>query len=73
MITTRKAQLLDVVEILEDLPEFGVRRGERGAVVEVFDEPEEAYIIEFVDESRKNSPGRLGEARSDCDSAFKIR
>lgn len=54
MITTRKAQLLDVVEVLEDLPEYDIKRGERGAVVEVFDEPEEAYIVEFVDESGKS-------------------
>ena len=54
MIITRKAQLLDVVEMLEDLPEYGIKQGERGAVVEVFDEPEEAYIIEFVDESGKS-------------------
>ena len=54
MTATRKAQLLDVVEVLEDLPQFGVKRGERGAVVEVFDEPEEAYMVEFVDESGKS-------------------
>ncbi|MFL6273882.1 MAG: tetratricopeptide repeat protein [Blastocatellia bacterium] len=54
MIATRKAQLLDVVEVLEDLPQFDVKRGERGAVVEVFDEPEEAYIIEFVDGTGKS-------------------
>src|SRR6266498_2223712 len=54
MLTTRKAQLLDVVEVLEYLPQFDVKRGERGAVVEVFDEPEEAYMVEFVDESGKS-------------------
>ncbi|HET9530878.1 MAG TPA: DUF4926 domain-containing protein [Blastocatellia bacterium] len=51
MIQTRKAQLLDLVELLEDLPEHGVKKGDRGAVVEVFDHPEEAYMIEFVDET----------------------
>lgn len=51
MPETKKAHLLDIVELTEDLPEYGVRRGERGAVVEVFDSPEEAYIIEFVDKS----------------------
>ncbi|HXG64377.1 MAG TPA: DUF4926 domain-containing protein [Blastocatellia bacterium] len=55
MIATRKAHILDVVELLEDLPEYGVRRGERGAVVEVFDEPEEAYMVEFVDPSGASS------------------
>jgi hypothetical protein len=55
MIQTRKAHLLDVVELLEDLPEYDVKKGERGAVVEVFDDPEEAYMVEFVDESGTSS------------------
>jgi tetratricopeptide (TPR) repeat protein len=51
MLTTKKkANLLDIVEVLEDLPKFGIRRGERGAVVEILDNPSEAYILEFVDE-----------------------
>lgn len=55
MLGTKKAHLLDIVELTEDLPEFGVRRGERGAVVEVLDDPEEAYILEFVDKSGTSS------------------
>ena len=55
MIETKKAHELDIVELTEDLPEFGIRRGERGTVVEVFDRPEEAYILEFVDESGASS------------------
>jgi len=55
MTEARKAQLLDVVEMVEDLPEYGVKRGEKGAVIEVFDNPEEAYMIEFVDESGTSS------------------
>jgi hypothetical protein len=55
MLETKKAHLLDIVELTEDLPEFGVRRGERGAVVEVLDDPEEAYILEFVDKSGTSS------------------
>jgi tetratricopeptide (TPR) repeat protein len=51
MIETKKAHELDVVELTEDLQEFGLRRGERGTVVEAFDDPEEAYMLEFVDES----------------------
>jgi tetratricopeptide (TPR) repeat protein len=51
MLVTRKAQELDVVELTEDLPEFGLKRGDRGAVVAAFDEPDEAYDLEFVDES----------------------
>src|SRR5262245_43988 len=49
MIETRKAHELDIVEVTEDLPEFGVRRGERGTVVEAFDYPKEAYVLEFID------------------------
>ena len=55
MLDTKKAHELDIVELAEDLPEYGVKRGERGVVVEVFDEPEEAYILEFVDKSGKAS------------------
>jgi tetratricopeptide (TPR) repeat protein len=51
MLVTRKAQELDVVELTEDLPEFGLKRGDRGAVVAAFGEPDEAYDLEFVDES----------------------
>lgn len=55
MLETKKAHLLDIVELNEDLPEFGVKRGERGAVVEVLDKPEEAYILEFVNPSGTSS------------------
>ena len=55
MIEIQKAHELDIVELTEDLPEFGLRRGERGTVVEVFDNPEEAYVLEFVDESDASS------------------
>lgn len=50
MISTTKAHELDVVELLEDLPEYELKRGERGVVVEVFCDPAEAYMLEFVDE-----------------------
>jgi len=49
MIELRKAHELDVVELTEDLPEYGVRQGARGTVVEVFEKPEEAYMIEFLE------------------------
>lgn len=55
MIGTRKAHELDVVELTEDLPEYGLKRGERGTVVEVFDDPDEAYMVEIVDESGTSS------------------
>lgn len=52
---TRKANLLDVVEVAEDITEYGVTRGEQGVVVEVFDEPDEGYVLEFVDPSGTSS------------------
>ena len=44
----------DVVALLVDLPEKGLRRGEVGSVIEVFTENEHhpaGYIVEFVTES----------------------
>lgn len=55
MLKARTANLLDIVEVVEDLPEYGVTRGEQGVVVEVFDEPDEGYILEFVDPSGTSS------------------
>jgi len=55
MLDTRKAQELDVVEVLEDLPEYDIKKGEIGVVVEAFDNPDEAYDLEFVDESGTSS------------------
>jgi tetratricopeptide (TPR) repeat protein len=55
MLRTSKANLLDNVELVEDLPEYGVKRGEQGVVVEVFDEPDKGYILEFGDPSGTSS------------------
>jgi hypothetical protein len=49
MIELRKAHELDVIELTEDLPEYGLRRGARGTVVEVFEKPEEGYMVEFLE------------------------
>ena len=46
-----KAQELDVVELTEDLPAYGLKRGEQGTVITAFDTPSEAYDLEFVDET----------------------
>lgn len=51
MIELKKAHELDIVELMEDLPEYGLSKGARGTVVEVFDKPEEAYMIEFLEDS----------------------
>ena len=55
MLQIQKAQELDVVELTEDLPQYGLCKGTHGTVLEVFDQPEEAYMIEFVDPSGENS------------------
>lgn len=39
----------DTVILLNDFPEFGLKKGEVGAVIMVFTGPNEAYEIEFVD------------------------
>lgn len=41
-------ELLQVVYARQARPDLGVRRGECGTVVEVFDEPRRAYYVEFV-------------------------
>lgn len=41
-----KIQLLDVVALTENLPEYNLWRGEIGAVVECY--PDDAYEVEFV-------------------------
>lgn len=40
-------ELFDVVELLEALPEKGLRAGDRGAIVEIFTKPREGYEVEF--------------------------
>src|SRR5918993_2243408 len=55
MIETSKAHELDIVELSEDLPNYNLKRCERGTVVEVFDMPEEAYMLEFVSPSGAES------------------
>src|SRR5436190_2201438 len=55
MLKTRTANLLDIVELVEGLPEYGVKRGDQGVVVEAFDDPEEGYIVEFGDPSGTSS------------------
>jgi hypothetical protein len=50
VIEVTKAHELDVVELTEDLPEYDLRRGAQGTVLEVFGQPEEAYMIEFLED-----------------------
>src|ERR1700740_3333323 len=49
MLQLQKADELDVVELTEDLPEYDLRKGAQGTIVEVFDKPAEGYMVEFVE------------------------
>ena len=55
MIEVKKAHELDVVELTEDLPEYGLLKGAQGTVGEVFSEPNEGYMIEFLEDSGETS------------------
>lgn len=41
--------LLDVVTLAQDIPEEGLEEGMVGAIVEVFEKPTKAYLVEFCD------------------------
>ena len=49
-LETKKAQEGDIVELSEDYPKGGFKRGQRGIVITEFDSPTEAYDLEMVDE-----------------------
>jgi tetratricopeptide (TPR) repeat protein len=55
MLEIKKAHELEVVELTKDLPQYGLSKGDQGTVLEVFDQPEEAYLIEFIDDNEKTS------------------
>jgi tetratricopeptide (TPR) repeat protein len=55
VLDTKKHQELELVELMEDMPEYDLKKGDIGVVVEVFDKPDEAYDLEFVDESGMSS------------------
>lgn len=42
-------KLFDVVRLTSDLPEDGLRAGAEGTIVEVYEQPEAAYEVEFTD------------------------
>jgi hypothetical protein len=46
-MSDRKPRLLDTVALLRDLPEFGLTRGQVGAVVDETDEA--TVLVEFAD------------------------
>ena len=43
-------QLFDVVVLTENLPQEKLRRGNMGVIVEILDEKEGIFIVEFVDD-----------------------
>lgn len=45
----RRYRDLECVTLLDDLPERGLRRGEVGTIVHVFDVAD-AYLVEFIDD-----------------------
>jgi hypothetical protein len=46
----RSFELLQVVYARRAHPDLGVRKGDSGTVVEVFDRPHRAYYVEFVND-----------------------
>jgi hypothetical protein len=40
---------LDIVRTKIDVPEEGIKKGDIGAIIVAFNEPNEAYEVEFVD------------------------
>ena len=42
--------LFDVVVLIEDIPEEGLRAGMKGAIIKIYSQPVEGYEIEFCDE-----------------------
>jgi hypothetical protein len=43
----------EIIRLLVDLPEHGLKKGEIGVIVVAFDRPNEAYEVEFVDKDGK--------------------
>lgn len=41
--------LFDVVVLVEDIPEEGLLAGIKGAVIEIYSQPDEGYEVEFCD------------------------
>lgn len=57
ILITRGLREFDVAELTEDLPQYRLKRGQRGTVVMAFGPDEEHYsefVLSFVDESGKS-------------------
>lgn len=42
--------LFDMVVLVEDMPEAGLRAGMKGMIIEIYSQPVEGYEIEFCDD-----------------------
>ena len=42
--------LFDVVALVHDLPEYGLKAGAEGTIIEIYERPEPAYEVEFSDD-----------------------
>ena len=51
--------LFDVVRVLRAVPEYGLAGGEEGTVVEILDDPNRAYLVDFSSGSADRSASEL--------------
>lgn len=43
-------EVYETVKVLEDEPNEGIKKGDIGTIIMIYDTPNEAYEVEFVDE-----------------------
>jgi len=43
-----RPKLFDVIELLQDIPEEDLKKGDIGAIIVIYDKPREAYEVEFL-------------------------
>ena len=43
-------EVYETVKVLEDEPKEGIKKGDIGTIIMIYDTPNEAYEVEFVDE-----------------------
>ncbi|KEQ01438.1 MULTISPECIES: DUF4926 domain-containing protein [Snodgrassella] len=46
-----KYSLFDTVSLTEDIPEYNLKSGMIGAIIDVYTKPDESYEVEFCDEN----------------------
>lgn len=45
---------MDIVRAKQDIPEEGIKKGDRGTIVVAFSSPNETYEVEFVDKDNNS-------------------